>query len=237
MVPGRMSCFASRPEAAAQVVLAADVLYDDTLTAAFCSFLEAFLRAARTAHASCAGHARGPAKSDPTSPSCARAAAPVNSQRAAADDAVHSGSGAVQQPHACGAPAQAERAEQAAAAQGGAVVPVEAPLVLLAAERRFVFTMDDADVRAPAFEYFLRHVRLVQEHEPGSLAGPPCAWGPPAWTARTARLKGADGAAAEAPDLWNGLVGRTVDWRMVPRALGGAHRSNGLVLLQLWLAD
>lgn len=92
--------------------------------------------------------------------------------------------------------------------------------MLVAAEKRFVFTVDARDVCAPAFEYFLRCVDVEAEApEPGA--------------------DDCGGAMATGAGAGCGLRGRFVDVGSLPRACGGGGRGGGdnLVLLQLRLAD
>lgn len=182
-----------------QVILAADVLYEDRLTEAFCTFLEALLRASRTHRAACRGrtqHACTPPSTPPSTPPCTPHAACDTDKHTAGDAAASE-------------PATAPRAARCAP---------EEPLVLVAAEKRFVFTVDARDVRAPAFEHFLRCVDAAGE--------------PP-------RQGGEEGGAAAAAQgrEGRGLCGRFVDVDSIPRAVGGGGRGRHLVLVQLWLAE
>ena len=121
----------SHVRAALQVVLAADVLYDDAMTDNFCDFLLRFLSAA-TASASPPSllQPTGPLHTDP---------APLPT--AGSDTA-------------CSATVWPE----------GCIRGHGRPLVLLAAEKRRVFTTAACAVRAPAFEYFL-HALAAPERQ------------------------------------------------------------------------
>lgn len=209
-----------------QVVLAADVLYDDALTAAFCSFLEVFLAAARS-HRKRQLH--GGSEQGPPTTSCAT---PLGS----AADAQHhalprtlSRDGPGEPDGQSGGPSSSSPVMRAADGPSGQgwTVHEGAPLVLVAAERRYVFTLDDADVRAPAFERFLEHVRIVPE-QPGG--GQPA--GGKGGAAGGVRVGGGARTGRQA-----GLCGRFIDWQGLPRRVGGGRRSEGLVLMQLWLAE
>lgn len=188
----RCTCMQSRRSGGprgVQVILAADVLYDDHLTEAFCTFLEALLRASRAHRAAlqCAPHSH-PSPRPP-----------------------HAACG-----YLCHATGHAGASERAAAMCAACCAPEE-PLVLVAAEKRFVFSVDARDVRAPAFEHFLRCVDVAAE--PGA--------------------NDCGGATAAGAGAGCSLRGRFVDVGSVPRAFGGGGRVGGehLVLLQLWLAD
>jgi hypothetical protein len=116
-----------------QVILAADVLYDEDVTEAFCAFLSTLL-AAKACDPPGAGSAADAAAEAPASappwPPPPQRDVPTTEHRT----------------HGAGAPAPRE-AQQAQRT---------APLVLLAAEKRFNFTLRDMDARAEAFEAFER---------------------------------------------------------------------------------
>lgn len=105
--------------------------------------------------------------------------------------------------------------------------------MLVAAEKRFVFTMDAQEVCAPAFDHFLRHVTITAEQHRGGGGGA----GPPPACGERAAGQRAESAPGPADPAVPGLCGRFVDVGGVPRAVGGGGRGEHLVLVELWLPD
>jgi hypothetical protein len=105
-----------------QVVVAADVIYDDAITKLFCSFLLSFLLEA--------------SRVPPPEPGCIRASDCLGIRRGHAP-----------------IPLEQERWVHA---------PGEA-VVIVAAEKRYVFTMYEQKVCAPAFDHFLACLGMMSE--------------------------------------------------------------------------
>lgn len=181
-----------------QVVLAADVLYDDTMTDSLCHFLCAYLQAASTQRG--LRHSEGDAK-----------VGTASGYRGAAHGLGCDGPCTPHTPRASDEPLCPAAVLRRC---------YERPTVILAAEKRYVFTIDDADVRAPAFEHFLSHVRLTGGGSEVSLSA-----------------QGGDGATRRQGEITaeGGLVGRFLPTSDVDRAVGGLERSQDLVLVELWL--
>lgn len=97
----------------------------------------------------------------------------------------------------------------------------ERPTVILAAEKRYIFTVDDADVRAPAFEHFLSQLRLLTEEENADRLN--------------VRKRDSRDRDRECTTGQMQLVGRFLDAGGVERAVGGFERSSELVLMEIWL--
>jgi hypothetical protein len=178
-----------------QVVLAADLLYDDVQTDALCSFLHEFL-----------------------------AAAAARRSRLALQHACAAGAGGGQEGVLSGAWALAGdwRGPQACA------FAAARPQVLLAAEKRFVFTLDDRDVRAPAFDHFLSRVRMDVD----SLSSTA---GHAARASLAYMCSNLPRNDSEAVSSGRGhLVASFLDVASIPQAVGG-ERSSHLELLQVRL--
>ena len=174
-----------------QVVLAADLLYDDAMTDSLCQFLCVYLQAA-------------------------------SAQRECSHSTGTSGAVALHECEGAHAPAA-----QSADAGGGLLCPSavlrrchERPTVILAAEKRYIFTIDDAHVRAPAFEHFLSHVRLAGTESGAGLDAQPCEGATQADGERAAGLE---------------LTGRFLRVGDVEGALEGTLRSRDVVLMEIWL--
>lgn len=151
-----------------QVVLAADVLYDDHITDSFCKFLRSYLQAA-------------------------------SKWRYHSSDKLQSTHESMSHDRHC----------------------TSGPRVIVTAEKRYVFTIEYAAVRAPAFERFMEHVHLVtnKQGSEGGSCGVTC-------LPETRR----GGRQAE-------LMGRFVDVDAIDQAVMGTRRSGDLVLMEVWLSD
>jgi hypothetical protein len=175
-----------------QVVLAADVLYDNDMTDALVCFLHVYLQAAAA------------------------------QRRCSHPDKEHTWNGD-------GCELQGRGAED------GCLLPsatlsrcLERPTVILAAEKRFIFTRDDAQVRAPAFEHFMQHVRMVTEVQSAQ---------------RVQSVENDSSGCCHAECVAGLQAGTQLVGRFVPcsifdidrSVIVGIERSSHLVLMEIWL--